>query len=244
MANAILTYQNQAIVIANIWLKQKILRQNFSNISLERTHGPFLNCCMGRNWHSKRRKFKSGQLKNHTYRWMNQLCPWGWLVTAQQRFLGLVSHYHFDRITRSKEQKVHLYQAVTKLRSRLKKIGEKKGLSNGLVKKRVYGSRKDLFFYLYSDAQYSLKFLARIVPTPLFLPIYVIMTSFPLKLTKFFSFIDFYFIHFRFSYGWIWISKLGSVNEWDMGNLQMHLQRHKIMTSQSRNKNVTKIVKN
>ena len=38
---------------------------------------------------------------------------------------------------------------------------------------------------LYSDAQYSLNFPARVVPIPLFLPIYVIMTSFPQKLTKF-----------------------------------------------------------
>ena len=56
---------------------------------------------------------------------------------------------------------------------------------NSLVKKRVYGPRKD-FFYLYSDAQYSLKFPARIVLTPLFLTIYVIMTSFPQKLASFF----------------------------------------------------------
>ena len=71
-----------------------------------------------------------------------------------------------------------------------------------LVKKRVYGPRKDIFFYLYSDAQYSLKFPARVVLTSLFLPIYVIMTSFPQKLANFFSFVDFYFIHSHFSYGW------------------------------------------
>ena len=55
---------------------------------------------------------------------------------------------------------------------------------NSFVKKRVYGPRKD-FFYLYSDAQYSLKFPARVVPNPLFLPIYVIMTSFTQKWAKF-----------------------------------------------------------
>ena len=100
------------------------------------------------------------------------------------------------------------------------------------------------FFYLCSDAQYSLKFPARIVPTPLFLPIYVIMTSFPRKLTKFFSFVDFYFIHSHFSCGRTWISKLGSLNEWHMGDLQTHLWRHTIMTSHCRNKTVIKIVKN
>ena len=95
-----------------------------------------------------------------------------------------------------------------------------------LVKKRVYEPRKDIFFYLYSDAaQYSLKFPARVVPTPLFLPIYVIMTSLPQKLAKFFTFVDFYFVHSHFSYGWTWIFNLGSLNKWDMGNLQMHLWR-------------------
>ena len=89
----------------------------------------------------------------------------------------------------------------------------------------------------------SLKFPSRVVPTPLFLPIYVIMTSFPQKLTKFFIFVDFYFIHSHFSYVGTWIFKLGSLNKWDMGNLHMHLWRPTIMTSQCRNKNVTKIIK-
>ena len=106
------------------------------------------------------------------------------------------------------------------------------------------GHGKINFFYLYSDAQYNLKIPARVVPNPLFLPIYVIMTSFPQNLVKCFSFVDFYFIHSHFFYGWIWISKLGSLNKWDIGNFQMHLWRHMIMTSQCRNKNVTKIVKN
>ena len=70
------------------------------------------------------------------------------------------------------------------------------------------------------------------------------MTSFPQKLAKFFSFVDFYFIHSHFSYGWTWIFKLGSHNKWDMGNLQINLWRHTNMTSQCRNKNVTKIIKN
>ena len=70
------------------------------------------------------------------------------------------------------------------------------------------------------------------------------MTSFPQKLTKFFSFVDISFIHSHFSFGRTWISKLRSFNKWGMGNLQIHLWRHAIMTSQCRNKNVTKIVKN
>ena len=49
-----------------------------------------------------------------------------------ERSLGLVTDCDFDWITRSKEQKFHLYQAVTELRSRIKKIGEKKGLSKKL----------------------------------------------------------------------------------------------------------------
>ena len=49
-----------------------------------------------------------------------------------ERSLGLVTDCDFDWITRSKEQKFHLYQAVTELRSRIKKIGEKKRLSKKL----------------------------------------------------------------------------------------------------------------
>ena len=45
---------------------------------------------------------------------------------------------------------------------------------------------------------YSLKFLARVVPTPLFLAIYVIMTTFPEKLTKCFRGADFYFLPSHF----------------------------------------------
>ena len=60
-----------------------------------------------------------------------------------------------------------------------------------LVEKRVYGPRKDIFFYLFSDAQYSLKFPAEVVPTPLFLPFYVIMTSFLQELTKQFALLTF-----------------------------------------------------
>ena len=52
-----------------------------------------------------------------------------------ERFLGLVTdYYHIDMITRSKEQKFYLYQIATELRSRMKKIGEKKGLSKKLIK--------------------------------------------------------------------------------------------------------------
>ena len=109
---------------------------------------------------------------------------------------------------------------------------------------RLRAAEKYLF-YVYSVAQYSLKFPARVVPAPPFLLIYVIMTSFPQTLAKLYSIVDFYFIHSYFSYDWTWISKLWSLNKWYMGNLQMCLWRHTIMTSQcSRNKNVTKIVKN
>ena len=34
-----------------------------------------------------------------------------------------------------------------------------------LVKQRVYGFQKDTFFYLYTDAQYCLKFPARVEDT-------------------------------------------------------------------------------
>ena len=112
-----------------------------------------------------------------------------------------------------------------------------------LVKKRVYRPWKDIFFYPHCDAQYSLKLPARVTPIPLLLPIYFIMTSFSQKSAKFFSFVDFYFIHSHCSYGWTWISKIGSLNKWDMGNLQMHSWRHMMMTSQCRNKSVTKTVK-
>ena len=64
------------------------------------------------------------------------------------------------------------------------------GIDISLVKNRVYGPRKDIF-HLYRDAQYSMKFPARVVSILLFLPIYVIMTSFPQKLAKRFTFVDF-----------------------------------------------------
>ena len=53
------------------------------------------------------------------------------------------------------------------------------------------GPGKIFFFYLYSDARYSLKFPGRILCTPLILPIYVIMTSFPQKLAKFLALFTF-----------------------------------------------------
>ena len=49
-----------------------------------------------------------------------------------------------------------------------------KGLIS-LVKKKRKGPRQ-IFFYLYRDAQHSLKFPTKVVPTPLFLPIHIWMT--------------------------------------------------------------------
>ena len=57
---------------------------------------------------------------------------------AQHKSAPLVTDCHIDRITRSEEQKFHLYQAVTELKSRMKKKGEKKGLSKKLIKQRNY----------------------------------------------------------------------------------------------------------
>ena len=62
-------------------------------------------------------------------------------------------------------------------------------------KTRLWASER-FFFNLCSDAQCSLKFPPWVVPTPLFLPIYVIMTPFLQKSAKFFSFVDFYFYSF------------------------------------------------
>ena len=55
-----------------------------------------------------------------------------------ERSLGVVTDYHINMITRSEEHKFHLYQAVTKLKSRTKKIGKKKGLSKKLTKQMNY----------------------------------------------------------------------------------------------------------
>ena len=85
-------------------------------------------------------------------------------------------------------------------------------------------------FFVYSDAQYSLKFPARVVPTPLFLPIYVIMTSFPQKLAKFFIFVDFYFIHSHFSFGFYLIFQTWVTQQVGHGQ-----------SLNVRNKNVTKV---
>ena len=55
-----------------------------------------------------------------------------------ERSLGPLTAYHIDRITKSEEQKFHLYQAITELRSRMKKVDEKKGLSKKLIKQMNY----------------------------------------------------------------------------------------------------------
>ena len=57
---------------------------------------------------------------------------------CEERFLGPVTDFHIDRITRSEEQKFHLHQAVTELRSRMQKIGEKKGLLKKLMIQMKY----------------------------------------------------------------------------------------------------------
>ena len=64
--------------------------------------------------------------------------PIGIVNDCAERSLGLVTDCHIDGITRSEEQKFHLYHAVTELRSRMKKIGEKKGLSKKLMKQTNY----------------------------------------------------------------------------------------------------------
>ena len=60
----------------------------------------------------------------------------------EERSLELITDCHIDKITRSEEQKFYLYQAVTELRSRMKKIDEKKGLSKRLMKTNIQGDPK------------------------------------------------------------------------------------------------------
>ena len=55
----------------------------------------------------------------------------------------------------------------------------------------VFTGPGKIFFYLCSDAQNSLKLPARVVPTPLFLPIYVILTSFLQKLVNLLAWLTF-----------------------------------------------------
>ena len=62
---------------------------------------------------------------------------------AAERYLGLVTDCHIDRITRSDEQKFHFYLTVTEQRSRMKKIGEKKGLSKKFLKQVVLNREFD-----------------------------------------------------------------------------------------------------
>ena len=68
ITNVILKYQNQAHPDCQQMPKTK----DFGAKLLKNFVGPdswtFLNCCMGRNWNSQRREFKSGQLNNHTCR--------------------------------------------------------------------------------------------------------------------------------------------------------------------------------
>ena len=57
---------------------------------------------------------------------------------SAERSLGLVTDNQIDRITRSEEQTFHLYQVLTELRSRMKKIREKEELSKKLRKLMNY----------------------------------------------------------------------------------------------------------
>ena len=68
-----------------------------------------------------------------------------------------------------------------------------------LVKNRVHGLRKDLFSHI-AMLTIVWSFRLGLCPPHFFLPIYVIMMSFPQKLAKAFSFVDFYFIHSHFSF--------------------------------------------
>jgi len=65
----------------------------------------------------------------------------------------------------------------------------------------------------YSDIQDSLKFFSRLVPTPKFRSIDVIMTSNLQKLRHIFSSSRFYFIAYHFCCGWNRNLKLDSINK-------------------------------
>ena len=71
-----------------------------------------------------------------------------------------------------------------------------------LVRKCVYGAENIYFFHAYSDVQYSLKFSARVVLTPKFRSINVIMTSFLQKFASFYLSGDFYLFDCCAACGW------------------------------------------
>ena len=71
-----------------------------------------------------------------------------------------------------------------------------------LVRKCVYGAENIYFFHAYSDVQYSLKFSARVVLTPKFRSIDVIMTSFLQKFASFYLSCDFYLFDCCAACGW------------------------------------------
>ena len=75
-------------------------------------------------------KFRSGQLKIDSYLSLKEVVlPIRVVNYCAEKSLGLVTDYYVDSITRSEEQKFHLYQMVIELRLRMKKIDENKGLS-------------------------------------------------------------------------------------------------------------------
>ena len=132
MANAILKYENQVCPDCQQMPKQKILGQNLKHFV-----GPYSWVCFEL-LHGKEPAFLTKRVQKwstkKSYLSLKEVgVPIKVVNDCVKRSLGSVTNYHIDRITKSEEQKFHLYEQVTELRSRRKKIGEKSGLSKKLM---------------------------------------------------------------------------------------------------------------
>ena len=138
MANAVLKYQNQARPDC----QQMPETENFATKLLKHFFGTDSGICFEL-LHGKKPAFFTKRVQ----KWSPEeshlslkkvVVPLRVVNGCVERSLEPVTSYHIDRITRSEEQKFHLYQAVTKLRSKMKKIGEKKGLPKKSIKQMNY----------------------------------------------------------------------------------------------------------
>ena len=100
----------------------------------DRIRGPFFELLHGKETAFLTKRVQKSSAEESYLLLKKVVMPIRVVNDCAERSLGLVTDCHINGITRSEEQKFHFYQVVTELRSRMKKIGEKKGLLKKLVK--------------------------------------------------------------------------------------------------------------
>ena len=101
---AIADIRTKPVLITNKCSKKKILGQNFSNILLDRTHGSFLNRCIGRNRPFLTKKVPKWSIEKSYLSLKEVVAPIRVGNNCAERSLGLVTDCHIDRITKSEEE--------------------------------------------------------------------------------------------------------------------------------------------